>query len=98
TVSILASFWMQKRRSSRALPLLEQALARDGKNPELLYLSGVAHQLAGKSEQAVDALINVIHVDPGFRYGEAYLRTADALMALRRWDDADEAFDHYLKK
>jgi tetratricopeptide (TPR) repeat protein len=94
----LASIWLQKRRASRALPLLEQALARDGKNPELLYLSGVAHQLAGKSEPAVDALINVIHVDPGFRYGEAYLRAADALMALRRWDDADEAFDHYLKK
>jgi tetratricopeptide (TPR) repeat protein len=94
----LATIWLQKRRASRALPLLEQALARDGQNPELLYLSGVAHHLAGRSQPAVDALVSVIHADPGFRYGEAYLRAADALMALRRWDDADEALDHFLKK
>ncbi len=93
----LASIWLEKRRAARALPLLEQALARDGKSPELLYLNGVAHLLARKPQPAVDALVSVIHADPGFRYGEAYLRAADGLIALKRWDDADEALGHYLK-
>jgi tetratricopeptide (TPR) repeat protein len=93
----LASIWLEKRRAARALPLLEQALARDGKSPELLYLNGVAHLLARKPQAAVDALVRVIHAEPGFRYGEAYLRAADALIALKQWDDADEALGHYLK-
>jgi len=38
-----------------------------------------------------------VHQDPGFRYGDGYLRAADALIALGRWDDAEDALDHYLK-
>jgi tetratricopeptide (TPR) repeat protein len=94
----LASIWLEKRRASRALPLLAQALERDGKSPDLLYLNGVAQHLAGHHQPAVDALVSVIHVEPGFRYGEAYLRAADALVALKRWEDADEALGHYIKK
>jgi hypothetical protein len=93
----LASIWLEKRRAGRALPLLEQALGRDGKSPQLLYLNGVALLLAGRHQPALDALISVVHVEPGFRYGEAYLRAADALIALKRWEDADEALGHYLK-
>src|SRR4051794_34716051 len=94
----LASIWLEKRRASRALPLLAQALERDAKSSELLYLNGVAHLLAGRPQPAVDALISVIHLEPGFRYGEPYLRAADALIALKRWEDADEALQHYVKK
>ena len=32
-----------------------------------------------------------------FVYGEAYLRAADALIALARLEDAEEAVGHYLK-
>jgi hypothetical protein len=39
----------------------------------------------------------VTHREPGFQYGEAFLRAADALMALGRWDDADDALERYVK-
>ena len=49
----LAKIWLEKHRPRRALPLLEQAIARDPDSIELLYLSGVAHLLAGNHETAV---------------------------------------------
>ena len=93
----LAKIWLEKHRPRRALPLLEQALARDPDSLELLYLSGVSYLLAGNHQKAVDALVTVVHRDPGFMYGEAYLRAADALIALGRWDDADDALERYVK-
>ena len=67
----LAKIWLEKHRPRRALPLLEQAIARDSKSVELLYLSGVAHLLAGNHDQAVEALVAVTHREPNFQYGEA---------------------------
>ena len=60
-------------------------------------MSGVAHLLAGNPDKAVEALVAVTHREPNFQYGEAYLRAADALMALGRWDDADDALERYVK-
>jgi len=93
----LAKIWLEKHRPRRALPLLEQAIARDPSSLELLYLSGVAHVQAGNHEKALDALVAVAHREPNFQYGEAYLRAADALIALGRWDDADDALERYVK-
>jgi tetratricopeptide (TPR) repeat protein len=93
----LAKIWLEKHRPRRALPLLEQAIARDSQSIELLYLSGVAHLLAGNHDKAVEALVAVTHREPNFQYGEAYLRAADALMALGRWDDAADALERYVK-
>jgi tetratricopeptide (TPR) repeat protein len=93
----LAKIWLEKHRPWRALPLLDQAIARDPDSLELLYLSGVAHLLAGNHEKAVTALVTVVHREPNFLYGEAYLRAADALMALGRWDDADDALERHVK-
>jgi len=93
----LAKIWLEKHRPRRALPLLDQAIARDPDSIELLYLSGVAHLLAGNHEKAVAALVTVVHREPNFLYGEAYLRAADALMALGRWDDADDALERHVK-
>jgi len=93
----LAKIWLEKHRPRRALPLLDQALARDPDSLELLYLSGLSHLLAGNHQKAVDALVAVVHRDPSFQYGEAYLRAADALIGLGRWDDADDALERYVK-
>ena len=93
----LAKIWLEKHRPLRALPLLEQALARDPDSIELLYLSGLSHLLAGQHERAIAALVAVTHREPNFQYGEAYLRAADALIALQRWDDADDALERYAK-
>jgi hypothetical protein len=93
----LASLWLERRRPARALPLVEQALARDAASTELLFLRGCAELQLREPARAVDSLVGVVHRDPGFRYGDGYLRAADALMALGRWDDAEDALDHYLK-
>ena len=93
----LAKIWLEKHRPLRALPLLEQAIARDPNSVELLYLSGLSHLLAGQHDRAVEALVAVTHREPTFQYGEAYLRAADALIALGRWDDAADALERYVK-
>jgi tetratricopeptide (TPR) repeat protein len=93
----LAKIWLEKHRPKRALPLLAQASARDPKSIELLYLSGVSHLLAGDNERAVETLVSVTHREPNHQYGEAYLRAADALVALGRWDDADDALERYAR-
>jgi tetratricopeptide (TPR) repeat protein len=91
----LAKIWLEKHRPRRALPLLAEALARDPDSLELQYLSGVSNLLAGGHEKALSELLAVIHREPGFRYGEAYLRAADALIGLGRWDDADDALERF---
>jgi tetratricopeptide (TPR) repeat protein len=93
----LAKIWLEKHRPRRALPLLTEAIARDPNSLELLYLSGVSNLLAGQHEKALEELLAVIHREPGFMYGEAYLRAADALIALARWDDADDALERFVK-
>ena len=93
----LAKIWLEKHRPKRALPLLEQAIARDPNSLELQYLSGLSHLLAGDNQRAVETLVSVTHREPHFRYGEAYLRAADALIALGRWDDAADALERYAK-
>ena len=93
----LASLWLERRRPARAVPLLEQALVRDAASTELLFLRGCAELQLRQPARAVESLVSVVHQDPGFRYADGYLRAADALIALGRWDDAEDALDHYLK-
>lgn len=93
----LARIWLEKHRPRRALPLLAEALARDPEAKELLYLQGLAQLAAGEHAVAVETFIALVQRDPAFRYGEAYLRAGDALMALERWDDADDAFERFAR-
>jgi tetratricopeptide (TPR) repeat protein len=93
----LAVIWLERRRPARALPLLDEALARDPESSELHFLRGVALLNSKRWEEAVEPLIQACRLDTRLRYGEPYLRAADALMALRRWEDADEALGHFLK-
>ncbi len=93
----LAVIWLEKRRPQLALPLVEQALERDPGSLELVYLRGTTQLFLEQPERALESFLTVVHEDPGFRYGEAYLRAADALLALRRLEDAEEALDRHLK-
>ncbi len=91
----LAGLWLEKHRPGRALPLLVEALARDPDAKELLYLRGLAELQVGEHDKAVETFIALVQREPNFRYGEAYLRAADALMRLGRWDDADDALERF---
>jgi len=53
--------------------------------------------IAREHAAAVETFIGLVHRDPSFRYGEAYLRAGDALIALERWDDADDALERFAR-
>jgi tetratricopeptide (TPR) repeat protein len=91
----LAVIYLEKRRPGRALGLLDQALLRDKESLELHFLRGVALLRLKKYEDAVTPLVEVCQRDPKFRYGEAYLRAADALSSLGRWEDAVDALERF---
>lgn len=93
----LAEIWLDKRRPKRAIPLIEQALERDPKSAELLYLLGLARLRAGKAESALEPLADALRHDDKVRYGSAYLAIGEALASVGRADDAIEAFQRYLK-
>jgi len=93
----LAEIWLAKRRPRRAIPLLEQALGRDPSSAELRYLLGLAHLHAGQPKQALDPLSEALARDHKVRYGAGYLAIADALVEVKRNDEAIEAYERFVK-
>ena len=93
----LAVIYLQRLRPRAALRLLDEARQREPENPELLYLTGLARLRAGDALGSVEPLVASVHLDGKLRRGEPYLVAAEALMALRRWDDAVEALNLYGK-
>ncbi len=91
----LAMLLLDLRRPRAALPLVEEGLAREPTSPELIYLRGLCYLGTSRWQEAVDAFVDVVHREPRFRYGDPYLRAADALSELRRWEDAIDALDAF---
>ncbi|HEY0463868.1 MAG TPA: tetratricopeptide repeat protein [Polyangiaceae bacterium] len=92
----LSLIWLEKRRAKRALPLIEEALALDPGSLQLLHLRGVCLLQLRRYEEAVHCFVTVVQRDARHGFGEPYLRAADALIALGRWDDAEEALEHFV--
>ena len=92
----LSLIWLEKRRAKRALPLLEEALAQDAGSLQLLQLRGVCLLQLRRYEEAVNCFVDVVQRDPRHGFGEPYLRAADALIALERWEDAEDALEHFI--
>jgi len=92
----LSLIWLEKRRAKRALPLVEEALAQDANSLQLLQLRGVCLLQLRRYEEAVSCFVDVVQRDPRHGFGEPYLRAADALIALKRWDDAEDALEHFV--
>jgi tetratricopeptide (TPR) repeat protein len=93
----LAEIWLDRRKPRRAIPLLEQALERDPKGAELLYLLGLAKLRSGDAEGALEPLSTALKTEEKLRYGAAYLAIGDALARVDRKDDAIEAYRRYVK-
>jgi tetratricopeptide (TPR) repeat protein len=92
----LAKIWLEKRRPRRAIPLLEEARRRDGESAELAFLLGKALARAGRSEQALEPLVQAASIDDRIYYGEAYLVAGAALERLDRFAEAEDALDRYI--
>ncbi len=92
----LALMWLDKRSPKRALPLVEEALVQDPSSLQLQQLKGVCLLGLHRYDDAVACFIQVVQKDPSHGFGEPYLRAADALIALQRWDDAEDALEHFI--
>ncbi len=92
----LAMLYLEQRKPLRALPLALAALGREPDSAELLHLKGLCQLGAKQWEPALASFGEVLVRDPRFRYGDPFLRAADALAALGRWADVEEALDHFL--
>jgi len=92
----LSLIWLEKRRAKQALPLVEEALVQDPSSLQLLQLRGIALLQLRRYEEAVTCFVDVVQRDPRHGFGDPYLRAADALIALQRWDDAEDALEHFV--
>lgn len=92
----LAFLYLDLLRPAAALEVLDQALVRAPDDAELLYLSGVALHRSGRNKAALERLIKAVERSPRVRFGMAYRVAGDALMFLKRWDEAIDAYQRYL--
>jgi tetratricopeptide (TPR) repeat protein len=92
----LALIYLEQRKARAALPLVDAALEREPDSAELLHVRGLCLAGARRWDDAVAAYIAALTIDPRFRYGEPFLKMAEALLELGRWKDADESLEHYL--
>ena len=93
----LAIIYLDLRRPKAALALLEQALARDPDDAELLFLLGRALHRTGRHVEALAPLVRSVEIRPKLRYGEPYLVAGDALLAAGRIDEATDAYERFAK-
>jgi predicted Zn-dependent protease len=91
----LAVVWLERLRPRRALELLDEARKRAPKDAELLYLTGVARLRCGDAEGALEPLVKAVELDPKLRLGDPYLTAAEALLALGRIEEAEDALERY---
>jgi len=92
----LATIYLSLLRPRRAIPLLEEGLQLAPEDAELLYLHGVALHRAGRHDEALAQLLAAIERDGRLRHGHPYFVAGEALLALKRWDDAADAIERYL--
>lgn len=92
----LATIYLGLLRPKRAAELLEEGLALAPEDAELLYLHGFSLYRAGDYERALQQELAAIERDAAVRQGHAYFVAGDALLALKRWDDAADAFERYI--
>lgn len=92
----LARTYLERRRPRRALGLLDQARAREPDDAELLFLTGLARARAGEHEAALDPLVRAVEQNPKVGYGEAFRVAGDALMALGRFEEAEDAYERFV--
>jgi tetratricopeptide (TPR) repeat protein len=92
----LATIYIDLLRPRRALELLAEGLALAPEDPELLYLSGLALHRSGRHQEAIERLVRAVEKDARLRHGHPYLVAGDALLALKRWEDAIDAYERFL--
>lgn len=91
----LAELYIERLRPAKAIKLIDEALARDDRNADLLYLSGLARHRSGDAKGALEPLVRAVTLDPMVRFGEPYWIAAEALLRLNRLEEAEDALERY---
>ncbi len=91
----LALIYLDRLRPGAALELVNQALQRFPDDAELLYLKGLALHRRGENEAALGPLVRAVELDPRVRFGQPYLVAGDALVALKRYDEAVDSYERF---
>jgi tetratricopeptide (TPR) repeat protein len=91
----LARLHLERFRPGRALALLDEALARHPDDAEMLYLKGLSHLRAGQADRALEPLVRAVSIDPRVGFGDPYKAAGDALIALGRVDEAEDAYERF---
>jgi tetratricopeptide (TPR) repeat protein len=92
----LARIYIDRKRPGRAISLLDEALERHPDDAELLFLKGLAEHRRGNHEAALDPLVRAVEVDARVGFGEPYLVAGDALFALGRLPEAEDAYARFV--
>lgn len=92
----LARLYLERGRPRKALVYVEEAQRRAPDDAELSYLHGVCLQRTGRHEEALGPLVRAVDLDPRLAFGEPYRWAAEALAALGRLDQAEDAWLRYL--
>jgi tetratricopeptide (TPR) repeat protein len=90
----LATLYLERLRPRTALEVLDGP-GKDG-DPELMYLRGLANVRARRYEEAIEPLVTAVQKSEKLRYGEPYKVAGDALLALGKYEEAEDAFLRYL--
>src|SRR5205823_3037092 len=81
----------QRRRPARAVRLLEEAIAKGLADPEAYYLLGLARLRAGAPADALAPIVKSVTTTPRLLLGDPYFVAAEALAALGRHPEAEDA-------
>ena len=92
----LAMVYLERLRPKKAMEAIEPAVERDPNNAEIRYLLGLAQLRSGKREKALESLIQAAVLDPRVRFGDSYRAAGDALMSLKRYEDAIDAYERFV--
>jgi tetratricopeptide (TPR) repeat protein len=94
----LAMLYLERLRPRTALEVIDApGLGAVGaEDPELLYLKGLACVRARRWEHAIDPLVTAVQKNPKVRLGEPFRAAADALLALGKHEEAEDALLRYI--
>ena len=103
----LARIYVQRKRPRAAILLIELARERmaaselhpqgSRDDAELLVQLGIAKLQAGDAKGALAPLVEAVRIAPDVGRGDPYLVAANALMDLKRWEEAEDALDRFLE-
>jgi tetratricopeptide (TPR) repeat protein len=104
----LARLYLERKRPKKAIEIIEktrQRMADSTRHPqgslddaELLVQLGIAKLRCGEAEAALEPLVAAIAIAPDVGRGDPYMFASDALIKLRRWEEAEDSLERFLAK